>query len=260
MNRTLPRTAHALRRLPVLLLAAAALFLAAAVPARAAVTSELCPSCGAGWVLTYEHCVSRETLAAAPCAHGADGQDATVRIKWQHVRACTNCGWQDFGEPYDTTAEVCPLDTAPAAAEGTAAVPALSALALQKELLEQAQAAGLQDGQYMVAVAGRDRYLVRYHTAYADWDARPQGPLPRAVGSYTWQCAGYETDIRTLPFAQDWVAARPLAEDEDYGTGVLDWALPAVSQSAVYRRNSDQYILVTLRAGTPDPAAAPELV
>ena len=66
MNRTLPRTAHALRRLPVLLLAAAALFLAAAVPARAAVTSELCPSCGAGWVLTYEHCVSRETLAAAP--------------------------------------------------------------------------------------------------------------------------------------------------------------------------------------------------
>ena len=112
----------------------------------------------------------------------------------------------------------------------------------------------------MVAVAGRDRYLVRYHTAYADWDARPQGPLPRAVGSYTWQCAGYETDIRTLPFAQDWVAARLLAEDEDYGTGVLDWALPAVSQSAVYRRNSDQYILVTLRAGTPDPAAAPELV
>ena len=85
-------------------------------------------------------------------------------------------------------------------------------------------------------------------------DARPQGPLPRAVGSYTWQCAGYETDIRTLPFAQDWVAARLLAEDEDYGTGVLDWALPAVSQSAVYRRNSDQYILVTLRAGTPDPA------
>ena len=260
MNRTLPRTAHALRRLPVLLLAAAALLLAAAVPARAAVTSELCPSCGAGWVLTYEHRVSRETLAAAPCAHGADGQDATVRIKWQHVRACTNCAWQDFGEPYDTTAEVCPLDTAPAAAEGTAAAPALSALALQKELLEQAQAAGLQDGQYMVAVAGRDRYLVRYHTAYADWDARPQGPLPRAVGSYTWQCAGYETDIRTLPFAQDWVAARPLAEDEDYGTGVLDWALPAVSQSAVYRRNSDQYILVTLRAGTPDPAAAPELV
>lgn len=260
MNRTLPRTAHALRRLPVLLLAAAALLLAAAVPARAAVTSELCPSCGAGWVLTYEHCVGRETLAAAPCAHGADGQDATVRIKWQHVRACTNCAWQDFGEPYDTTAEVCPLDTAPAAAEGTAAVPALSALALQKELLEQAQAAGLQDGQYMVAVAGRDRYLVRYHTAYADWDARPQGPLPRAVGSYTWQCAGYETDIRTLPFAQDWVAARPLAEDEDYGTGVLDWALPAVSQSAVYRRNSDQYIFVTLRAGTPDPAAAPELV
>ena len=53
MNRTLPRTAHALRRLPVLLLAAAALLLAAAVPARAAVTSELCPSCGAGWVLTY---------------------------------------------------------------------------------------------------------------------------------------------------------------------------------------------------------------
>ena len=144
MNRTLPRTAHALRRLPVLLLAAAALFLAAAVPARAAVTSELCPSCGAGWVLTYEHCVSRETLAAAPCAHGADGQDATVRIKWQHVRACTNCAWQDFGEPYDTTAEVCPLDTAPAAAEGTAAAPALSALALQKELLEQAQAAGLE--------------------------------------------------------------------------------------------------------------------
>lgn len=56
------------------------------------------------------------------------------------------------------------------------------------------------------------------------------------------------------------MAARPLAEDEDYGTGVLDWALPAVSQSAVYRRNSDQYILVTLRTGTPDPAAAPELV
>ena len=59
MNRTLPRTAHALRRLPVLLLAAAALLLAAAVPARAAVTSELCPS--APWAQGAAASVSRLT-------------------------------------------------------------------------------------------------------------------------------------------------------------------------------------------------------
>ena len=191
---------------------AAALLLAAAVPARAGVTSELCPSCGAGWVLTYEHPRQPRNAGRGPLRprRGRAG-----RHRAHQVAACARlhqlrlAGFWRTLRHYGRSLPA--GHSRPAVAEGTAAVPALSGAGLA-ERAARTGAGRRAAGRPVHGGRGRGATVTSCAITppMPTGTTRPQGRrYPRAVGSYTWQCAGYETDIRTLPFAQNWVAARP---------------------------------------------------